>query len=226
MMMSRNPNRRKWLTIGVVFVVAAGGIASAVVFWPSGMPDPEKQTGAEAVAFMASEEFEELSEQQQDEYRRRRMAVWERRRDEQGDEQDDRQGDRQEERRKMGEAYRNLTEEQRERLHENAAPMFIEQMERRLDAYFALSPDEKQKRLDQMLDWEDAARQRQKAQDDQADSSDKPPDDRRPGRRGGRRGGFNPEGLKRAMAYMPPEVRAKFAEFFKDLDQRRAERKK
>jgi len=223
--MPPNPNRRKWLIIGVVSLVAAGGVAAAVVFWPPSMPDPEKQKAAEAVAFMASEEFEELSEQQQDEYRQRRMAVWERRRDEQVDEQEDRQGDRQEEQRKMGEAYRNLTEEQRERLHENAAPMFIEQMERRLDAYFALSPDEKQKSLDQMLDWEDAARQRQKAQDSQADSSDKPSDGRR-SRRAGRRGGFNPEGMKRAMAYMPPEVRAKFAEFFKDLDQRRAERKK
>jgi len=100
-----------------------------------------------------------------------------------------------------------LSDEERNRFREQFGPVMRRMMTKRIDDYFALSAEDQVEQLDKMIDMFQA-RQADAAKDDSA----------RPRR------GMTPERLKNIIENTEPEMRAKFIEFRKALQNRSKQR--
>ena len=114
-----------------------------------------------------------------------------------------------------------LTDEQRDALRRDGRERWQQFGQQRMDEFFALPPDQQQRRLDEILDRM-LERQRERAQN---------PDARNRGDRGDRGGrGRNltddqrDERRKRRLDRIDPKMRAQFGEFRRRLDERAQER--
>ena len=113
-----------------------------------------------------------------------------------------------------------LTDEQRQQLRRNVRPLFEKMMQKRMDEYFALPPEQRtaemEKMIDRMMAWQRQRGEGQPPRDGQAGA---------PGE-GQRRGGRAPslERIKQRIENTPPEDRAKWMEFIKDLRKRMEQR--
>ncbi|MHC4563164.1 MAG: hypothetical protein ACYS8X_10385 [Planctomycetota bacterium] len=207
----------------VVIAVLAGAVVAVVTIWPDAetraAAQAERKSAApsapgldepqEVITYLASEKFEAMGQAKKEAYYRKlaeapddslREALW---------------GQR--------EAMESLDEEQRARLRQHVGSMMQIRMETQLDRYFAMTPEEKKAYLDERIDrWSGHRRERGAGRSGDSNTSST---QRR--REGGRRGGrhqFGPEHLDRIIQSVPPERRAKFVQFMKDMRDRRAER--
>jgi len=113
-----------------------------------------------------------------------------------------------------------LSDGERKRFIEQFRPVMRKMMAKRIDDYFALPPAEQTKRLDEIIDSMEARRLERERRAATRPSGGEG-SDRREGRR---RRGFTPERLKHILENTEPEMRAKFVEFRKAIEKRRAER--
>jgi uncharacterized membrane protein len=188
---------------GGVVILSAGAVA-AVLFWPWGEPKPASDKPEDIVKFMAQEDFSKLSDAKQQEYFNKLSAngpPW-----------------------AAFQAGRNLSEAQREQLHQNMRPMMERRMEQHMDEFFALPPEKRNEFLDRQID----RMQQGFGRGQRPQGSENPPREARPDGRGGSgrhgRGGFTPERMKRMLERTSPERRAKFVEFMKAMRKRMQER--
>ncbi len=100
-----------------------------------------------------------------------------------------------------------LSDDERSRFRKQFGPMMRKMMTKRINDYFALSAEEQVEHLDKMIDMFQARRA-------EAAKGDSP----RPHR------GMTPERLKRIIENTEPEMRAKFVEFRKALQNRSKQR--
>lgn len=184
-----------------------GGVVVATVVWPGPTPpDPDKQEPRETVKYLASEEFGKLKDEQKQQYMEKLV-------------------ERAETQPFMRRPDVDLSEQERERMFENVRPFFMQMMEQRVDAYLKLPPAERTAYLDRMIDQMAARRQGRGAGGGQpsAGSDTSASGDRR-GQGGPHGRGFTPARMKRILETVPPERRAKFVEFMKDMRQRMEQR--
>jgi hypothetical protein len=112
-----------------------------------------------------------------------------------------------------------LSEDQRREVWESGQQQFMQMAQKRMDEFFALSHEEQQKRLDEIIDRM-VARQKERAQNPQAD--------RGPG--GGRGGWQNmteaqrEQRSKERLDRTTPKMRAQFSQFRQMLNDRMAAR--
>jgi hypothetical protein len=117
----------------------------------------------------------------------------------------------------MRQRMESLTEEQRRQFWENGREQFMQFAEQRMDEFFALSPEDQQKRLDEIIDRM-LERRKEREQNPQADGN------RRGG--GGRQGWQNMTDAQRDAARKQrldrtsPELRAGFSEFRRMMNDR------
>lgn len=197
---------RKRLIIGGavlagVLLLAGGGLAW-LLSEPSVPPEPPTDDPKQLVEIMASKQFASLNDQQKQAYMQKLAG-----------EGSPRQAFR---------AARELPDEQRQQFRENVGSMMRQQFEQRIDAYFALAPEQRDAYLDEQIDQMQAHRQqRQARRAEQTTSSGETGSDaqRRP-RRDGPRRGFTPDRMKRRIEHSDPERRAKFMEYMKAMRER------
>jgi hypothetical protein len=123
-----------------------------------------------------------------------------------------------------------LTPEQREAFFAANRVRGMQYMERRMNAFFAMSPQEQQKRLDEIIDQMTRPREgRSQNGGDRAGRADGGSE--RAGRDDGGRGGWRnmteaqrDERSKRRLDQTSPKMRAQFTEFRKKLEARAKER--
>jgi len=192
----RKFRRNRWIAAGATLVVVGAG---AWTLHARRIPAPDGPV-VQVVKFVATEQFEKLSPEQQKPYTDALEKVS--------------RGERREVFEKA-----ELSDEDRERLFHNTRG---KEMEQRVDAYFALAtPAEKQKYLDSMLD------EMQKRMSEFRNRPTTRPAGQtgggdRPGGGGGNR--FDPERMKKRMESTPPARQAKMAEFHAAMRKRMTER--
>jgi hypothetical protein len=175
-------------SIGAVVVVAAG----AYWLWPGG-PDiadaPPVEDRQQAAKYVASEEFAKLDEETRSQYLKKFTGSF-------GDGPP-----------KGLRSTTQFSEGEKSRFRQQIGPMMRRMMTKRINDYFALSPEEQVEQLDKMIDMFQAHRA-EAAKDDSG----------RPRR------GMTPERLKNIIENTEPEMRAKFVEFRKALQNRSKQR--
>ena len=121
-----------------------------------------------------------------------------------------------EERRATREAFRDniqgLSDDQRREFFESSRPMFMQMAQRRMDEFFSLTPEEQAQRLDEIIDRQEAGQR-----EGRGERSNR--GDRRP-----RTAGERSERMKRMLDRTTPEMRARFSEFRRLINERREER--
>jgi len=238
---------KKKITIGIV--VLAAGTVLALFAWPqSKAPDPKTQTPADVTRFLASAEFDKLNDEQKDDYYSK-LA------------------DNSETTRAFRGPISEFSEEERDRLRRNTAPIFEKMMQKRVDQYFDQPIEKRDEYMDALIDemQSSSGRQRglrgyggQEGPDDRSGGEPRrqrmhsapaggsaiasSPDehDRRPPQRNITNDASGAMASRSASSDMrrrwidrrryhmqstPPEVRAKFVEFRKQLRKRMEERR-
>ncbi|MBN1554382.1 MAG: hypothetical protein JXA11_06530 [Phycisphaerae bacterium] len=202
--------RKKIILIVVaVAAIAAGGATTCwTLFRDPPPPNPETARPEEIVEFFASEQFANLPPEKKQEY------FEEVRQKNDGSP------------RRMMRSAENLTEQQREKLHENMGSIFMARMEQEINRYFDLPPEQRTAYLDEMIDRHEQRRQewrnRRPPREDRAENNQA--DNQRRRDRGGRRGHWSPERRKRMLERIPGEQRARHMEFREAMRKRRQER--
>jgi hypothetical protein len=162
-------------------------------------PAPVEQEPKAVLEYLASEEFAAMPEAHRQEYFAKAQPVL----------------------REAGgpgsPAFAELSQEQRQRLGKNIGPLMRKEMQRRIDKFFELPPEERDAYLDDMIDEMESWRRRHRPPPPTRDSDS---EDRRP--RPGR--GFSPARLKGMIETGDPVERAKMVEFGKAMRRRMEER--
>jgi len=189
---------RKWKLPSLIVLGLAGSAAAVFIWAPwARPPDPTTQQPEQIAAYVASERFARLPSTRKKQYlnRARQVADWRR--------------------------FRriDLTDEQRQQLRRNVAPVMQEMMQERIDEYFKLPPEQRQAQLDEVID---AMRNRPRPQARSRPTSR--PRNAAAGAGGRRWRGFSPQRLKNRLENTPPEVRARREQYFRDLRQRMRQR--
>lgn len=193
--------KRKWIGIcgAIVLGISATVTVAVLLDQPAPPPEVNAETTQESAEYLASEDFKKLPEKKKEKF------VAEIFRSGQG-------------RTVMREARKNMSEEQRQEFRRSTRSMFRKRMEKRMDDYFKLPPDQRLAQLDKMIDRMQERRNRPRRARDNSDGN------RRRGRGWGRRGRRSPERMKRRIERTSPERRAKFVEFHKAMRKRMKER--
>jgi len=123
--------RRQWIMAIAAAVVLAGGVYTAIVFWPASAPDPQTADANTVAEFAASDRFAELPAEQRQAYMQRLRT-----------------GDR-DRRRAM---YEQMSEEQQQQFRRNMREMFRQRMTERLKRYFEADEAERKQMLDELID--------------------------------------------------------------------------
>ena len=205
-----NP-KRFMLIAGAVAVLAAAGVVT-YVFWPDGPPpNPETAKSEEVTKYLASDQFAKLPVEKKQDYL----------------EQVHKKSEGHP--RRVFRSARDLSEKEREKLHENMRPVFMAMMRKRMDAFFELPPKERNAYLDRMIDAHENRRQewqrrREQRESEGASSTQSQDRSRRRGAGRHRRHRMSPERLKRMIERTPAKDRARFMEFIKAMRKRREER--
>jgi hypothetical protein len=188
---------RKKILLTAVTVAGVGGIVALTFAFrtrTAEAPNPYQQTPREIAEFLAGDKFARLEEPKQRAY----MSVV----------------------RESGKMRKlrgqELSDRQRETFRDNMRRVGMKMMQQRLSEYFALPPAERAAHMDQMIEGMERRRSRPRDREVDADEPD------RPGRRERRR--FTPERMKRMIERTDPETRARMAQFWKDLRERRRQR--
>jgi hypothetical protein len=194
----------------IILIVAAAGIviaggAGAFALWGYTPPPPDPKTAApeDVTKYLASKQFAKLPMDKKQDYMeklhrnsgeppRRRMRSME-----------------------------NLSEKEREQLHENMMPVFMARMRKDIDQYFELPEEQRTAYLDEMIDRDEERRQHWR---DRRPPEDNNRNGQNDSRRRGRGRHWGPEHLKRMIENTPPQDRARFMEFRKAMRKRREER--
>jgi hypothetical protein len=196
---------------GVLSLAAGGLIAWAVWFNEPAPPPPiESSTPTQIGEYLASDDFRNLSDE-------RKLAFLEGLRESDGD-RSGRPG-------RLGRPpLEGISEEQHEKIRENISPVFREMMRKEMNAFFTLSPEEKNAFLDKRIDQMEEFRRRRSEEKDDAPPGEDPQEKKRP--EGDRRRGLGPsvEHLKKMIEKTPPEDRARFQEFVKAMHKRMEQR--
>lgn len=179
-------------------------------------PDPEKEP-ENAVRFIASDNFNRLSDKQKQEY------LQQLRRPAEGGEN-----------RGPGGAFRNteLSEQERANLMSNMRPVFQAMQRERMEKFFAMSKEEQNQELDRVIQQMDSARARGQERRAQADTARRP-DGSAPARDANRQDGAAPERrrgptaqqMKERYENSHPLTRARLIEYRKAIRERRAGRR-
>jgi hypothetical protein len=115
-----------------------------------------------------------------------------------------------------------LSDEEKDALRKNMGSFFRAQMAKRVDKYFELPPEKRKEYLDDMIDRMQKFRDGHGPMGPHKDGDGPGPEGHGPGGPGGQ--GFSPDRMKEMIESTPPEERAKFEEFMKDLHERAKER--
>jgi len=171
-------------------------------------PRPERQTPEEVVRYLASPAYEELDPKSREAYFEGAVNRFD------------------QENVNWPALADPLSEEERQRLQRNARPLLRQMMERRVDRYFELPPEERTAYLDEMIDQMEARfraahARRARSEEGPRAAAEATPDRGPPHPRRGR---FTPARLKQIIENTPPEKRARFVEFMKVARRRRIER--
>jgi hypothetical protein len=209
--------RKHWIAAVAALVILGGGVAA----WRLAprapvVPEPEKQTPDEVVAYIASDKFARLPEPERYAYFRKidKDSPWRIFR-------------------RAGEA--DVDEETMKKLRENVRPLMHRHMKERMDEYFGKSPEEKQAHLDAMIDrmqerrkdWEARRKEREAAREanpDGAKSGSEGSGEQRSSGERRRRRGFSLDRLRQRIEESDPESRAQRMQFWMDLRKRMEER--
>lgn len=200
--------KKELVIVLVCFLVVGGIILGAVVMYPGSKEDCPEYISLEDAEndpqglrqYMATAEFGELPDSEKNEYLDLRMK--------------NRGSFRRSDQREQ------MTDEQRQQYRKNMGSMMRQRMQQRMDDYFKSSPEEKTAKLDESID---RMQQRMKQWEQRrASGESERPRGERPRRGHGR--GFSLDRLAERIENTPPEKRARFVQYMKDMQQRMKER--
>ena len=122
-----------------------------------------------------------------------------------------------EERRETHQTFRDsikgLSDEQRREFFESSRPVFMQRVQRRMDEFFNLSLEEQEQTLDEIIDRQEEGQGGRRG--DRTSSGNRRP----------RTAVEHSERMKRMLDRTTPEMRARFGEFRRLLNERRKERR-
>jgi len=203
--------RARFLVGLTLVLVAAGAAAAAWFYWPreAQAPDPQEQEPEQIARYLASDDFAALPPERRQAYVDKLASQFEEGRGFRGSMRDP-----------------DLTEEEMEKIRKNAAPHFRAYMKKRLDDYFAMTPEEKTAVLDKFIDrMQEGRKQWEKRRAEQAKSGDGGDGGGPPWARKGRRGsGFSLDRLRKRIEGTDVQTRARMVQFMLDFRARMLKR--
>jgi hypothetical protein len=208
-----NSSGKRWVAAGVFLAFVAFAGAGIWAYWgsapPETAPNPVLQRPEDRAAYIASDRFKSLPEEEKREYFRKSM--------------EDGGG------RAVFGARESMTEEQRDKLRENTREVFESIQKERVDAFFELqTPEEKVAYLDKQIDEMEKRRQEWRERREREGGDQRPPrreenatpqvgqgqDSGRPeGARRERGGTPNLDRMKQRIETTDPKDRAKATEY-------------